>query len=123
MFTASNGQKGPMGYNTAPNMGSQIWMYVLSYPILQRALYKGSFQTKPATTVQGHSPNRGRDKEAQIREGVPHFVLSQKAIWSWGPATLFKKFQNHLSHPLQIHHPPFTDYFKPLSSINVIICI
>lgn len=54
--------------------GSQVGTCMLSYAALKRALYKVTFQTRPSTCVQGHSPDkdtlRGRD-----RKGIPHFGL------------------------------------------------
>jgi hypothetical protein len=51
-------------------------MCVLSYAALQRALYKVTFQTRPASYVQEHSP----DKDGQ-RQGspTPHFVPSSES--------------------------------------------
>lgn len=64
-------------------VGKQSRLCTLSYTALQRALYKATFsqgQTRPAPCVQGHSAYKdSRDREAPLREGVPHFMQSSES--------------------------------------------
>ena len=68
-----------VGYNTVPDYhacGKPEGDICAKLCSLAETLYKVTFQTRPATCVQGHSPDRGRGREASLRKGVPHFVPS-----------------------------------------------
>jgi hypothetical protein len=71
--------------------------------LAESSLYMATFQTRAATCVQGQSPDKGREGETLLREGVTHFVSSSESHLvsgegSGGVATLIVGFSNPFVH-------------------------